>query len=232
VSPKEELRLPAIPERKITSARLLDGAPLESRKEKDQFVITLPRTPLDENDGILVLELDGSAGAIAPLDVPANIFKGLVDADIRLTHPPSPSYSALGPPSLIDRVRGTADFYDGTWLGFEQADCEAVIDLRSAKPVGRVTVGCLRAQGSWIFYPTAFEVAVSDNGKDFRMIGKLDVEAPGRDESADVKDFVIPCERASAQFVRIRATNTGVCPSWHKGAGGKAWLFVDEVVVE
>jgi len=24
----------------------------------------------------------------------------------------------------------------------------------------------------------------------------------------------------------------GVCPEWHKGAGGKAWLFVDEIFVE
>jgi hypothetical protein len=35
-----------------------------------------------------------------------------------------------------------------------------------------------------------------------------------------------------ARFVRIKARNVGICPDWHPGAGGKAWLFVDEIVVE
>ncbi len=155
-----------------------------------------------------------------------------MDAEVRLLREPSSGYYATGAPSLIDRIRGTADFHDGTWLGFEQDDCEAVIDLRSARPVTRVTVGCLKAQGSWIFYPKAFEVAVSDNGTDFRAIGTLAVEGPDRDEGADTRNFVIPCDRASARFVKVRVVNIGVCPSWHKGAGGKAWVFVDEMTVE
>jgi len=24
----------------------------------------------------------------------------------------------------------------------------------------------------------------------------------------------------------------GVCPPWHSGAGDKAWLFVDEIIVQ
>jgi hypothetical protein len=164
--------------------------------------------------------------------VPENRFKGLMDAEVKLLREPSPAYYATGAPSLIDRIRGTADFHDGTWLGFEQDDCEAVIDMRSARPVARVTVGCLKAQGSWIFYPKAFEVAVSDNGTDFRAAGKLDVEGPDRDEGANTRSFVIPCDGASARFVKVRVVNVGVCPSWHKGAGGKAWVFVDEMTVE
>ena len=30
----------------------------------------------------------------------------------------------------------------------------------------------------------------------------------------------------------MKAQNVKVCPKWHKGAGGKAWLFVDEIVIE
>jgi hypothetical protein len=35
-----------------------------------------------------------------------------------------------------------------------------------------------------------------------------------------------------ARYVRVRAKNVGVCPAWHPGAGGKAWIFVDEIIVE
>jgi hexosaminidase len=48
----------------------------------------------------------------------------------------------------------------------------------------------------------------------------------------NTREFVIPCERATARFVKVRAVNISVCPSWHKGAGGKAWVFVDEITVE
>jgi hypothetical protein len=211
---------------------MLGGAPLESRKDGEHLVIALPREPVDEHDAVVVLELDGPAQGVAPLVVPENTFKGVVDADVRLAHEPGSAYAAMGARSLIDRIRGTADFHDGTWLGFEQDDCEAVIDLHSAKPVSKVTVGCLKAQGSWIFLPRALEVAVSDNGTEFRAIGRIDVEGPDRDEGVDTREFVIPCERATARFVRVRAVNIGVCPSWHKGAGGKAWVFVDEITVE
>ena len=35
----------------------------------------------------------------------------------------------------------------------------------------------------------------------------------------------------SARYVRLRATGVKTCPDWHPGAGGKAWIFVDELVV-
>ncbi len=35
-----------------------------------------------------------------------------------------------------------------------------------------------------------------------------------------------------AHYIRVFAKNRGVCPHWHPGAGGKAWIFADEIVVE
>jgi hypothetical protein len=37
---------------------------------------------------------------------------------------------------------------------------------------------------------------------------------------------------ATARYVKIKAKNVGVCPAWHAGNGGKAWIFVDELGVE
>jgi len=34
------------------------------------------------------------------------------------------------------------------------------------------------------------------------------------------------------RYVRVKAENISVCPEWHPGAGGKAWLFIDEIVVK
>ena len=36
----------------------------------------------------------------------------------------------------------------------------------------------------------------------------------------------------SARYVLIKAINREVCPNWHAGSGGKAWVFSDEIVIE
>jgi hypothetical protein len=230
--PRNALRLPTIPKRKINSIRVLGGPGLRFRNDGNQVVITVPSEPVNENDAVVVLDLDGSAETIAALEVPQNAFKGLENGDVTLKNPPGPSYAANGAQSLVDNERGSSEFQDGNWLGFEQDDCEAVIDLHSAKQITRVAVGCLQSQGSWIFFPKSIDVAVSDNGTDFKPVGRLDTGEPKRDEEPLSRDFVIPLDSLAARFVKIRAANVGVCPPWHAGAGGKAWVFVDEIKIE
>jgi hypothetical protein len=39
-------------------------------------------------------------------------------------------------------------------------------------------------------------------------------------------------QSAMIRFVRIKAKNYGTLPAWHPGAGGKAFVFVDEIWVK
>jgi len=39
-------------------------------------------------------------------------------------------------------------------------------------------------------------------------------------------------DERNVKFVRVTAKNIGKCPEWHIGAGGKAWIFSDELIVE
>jgi hexosaminidase len=36
----------------------------------------------------------------------------------------------------------------------------------------------------------------------------------------------------NARYIRVIARGEISCPPWHAGAGNKAWLFCDEIVVE
>jgi hypothetical protein len=36
----------------------------------------------------------------------------------------------------------------------------------------------------------------------------------------------------SGRYIKVQATNFGMIPNWHLGAGGEAWLFIDEIIVE
>ena len=48
----------------------------------------------------------------------------------------------------------------------------------------------------------------------------------------EIQDFSVIFENIETHYIRVKAKNIGNCPKWHKGSGGKAWLFVDEIIVE
>ena len=44
--------------------------------------------------------------------------------------------------------------------------------------------------------------------------------------------FTTDLRNTNIRYVKIKAQNIGVCPNGHPSAGGKAWLFVDEIIIE
>jgi hypothetical protein len=46
------------------------------------------------------------------------------------------------------------------------------------------------------------------------------------------RDYTQAINSTKARFVRIHAYNLGKIPSWHPGASGDAYIFVDEVIIK
>ena len=46
------------------------------------------------------------------------------------------------------------------------------------------------------------------------------------------KDFKLNVKNLKARYIKIKAENYGICPDWHLGAGGKTWIFVDEITIK
>ena len=80
--------------------------------------------------------------------------------------------------------------------------------------------------------PLEVEYAVSDDGKNFRVIGISRNDIPPEKDGTVRKDFGLSFQATRARFVRIRAKNRKVCPPWRPGSGNKAWIFADEIVIE
>ena len=127
------------------------------------------------------------------------------------------------------------------WLGFEKIDCEAIIDLGELKKIQQVIAGCLQDQRTWIFLPTEMVVAVSDDGDKYTQVGAISLNKSKTTESENQEidyslpgahDLRIKFDPVQTQYVKVILKSTGVCPAGHPGAGGKAWLFVDEIIVE
>jgi len=78
-------------------------------------------------------------------------------------------------------------------------------------------------------------VAFSKNGKTFTEWQRA--ELPDFDPSDPMYSLGRVEARAKVnekhvKFLKVKVENPGVLPKWHPNAGEKAWIMVDEVVVE
>ncbi|MCX6232529.1 MAG: family 20 glycosylhydrolase [Bacteroidetes bacterium] len=151
----------------------------------------------------------------------------------QLKNPYSKSYPAQGENSLTDGIMGTNAFRDGNWQGFEGDDMVVVIDMGAATSFSHISCGFLQSTPSWIFFPPQAEYFVSKNGIDFVSVGVVKSPESPKNVELSVNRYKIDLpERNQYQYIKIVAKNMGICPDWHPGAGGKAWIFADEITVE
>jgi hexosaminidase len=151
---------------------------------------------------------------------------------IAFTVPNSPKYPGTGLFTLTDSLRGSLDFHDGVWQGWEGEDMDAVVDLGAIAAIREVEIGALQAMRSWILLTKRVVIWLSDDATSWREVAALSHGIPPEREDAFVHRFrhTLPAG-TRARYVRVRAENAGPLPAWHPGAGGKAWVFVDEIAV-
>ena len=157
----------------------------------------------------------------------------LIDAKlaVKLEHPYSNQYEAGGLKALIDHQRGGDNFRTGVWQGYQGVDLVATVDLGARQRINRLAGSFLQEQGSWIFMPSEVEFFVSDDGKQFRSVGKAVNRIPADEDDAVIQEMDVR-PRCEARYVKMSAKTIGTCPEWHVGAGQPAWIFCDEFVIE
>jgi predicted alpha-1,2-mannosidase len=140
-------------------------------------------------------------------------------------------YSAAGDKTLIDHLRGSGSYRTGRWQGYRE-DLKAVVNLGEVKEISSISMGFLQDIKSWIFYPPQLSFSVSNNGKDFKHVATVTNSFPDDEYGSFHQDYKAYFKKLEAQYIKVEATNYGLCPDWHLGAGGKTWLFSDEILVE
>ena len=141
-------------------------------------------------------------------------------------------YTGGGDMAMIDLIRGSDNFRTGAWQGYQGVDVDATVDLGTVQEIERISAGFLQDQGSWIFMPSEVVYSVSTDGVTFTPVGTFVNSIPPEQEGAVIEEFSIENIHQSARYVRLQARTIGVCPKWHQGAGGRAWIFVDEITIE
>ncbi len=146
--------------------------------------------------------------------------------------PFSQKYPANKEKTLTDGLRGTFDFAVN-WQGFQADHMEVVLDLEEERQLKELSIDFLHATNDWIFQPLSVSFFGSKDGGQYQLISKISPEMTDREGVLFVAPFVCKPEKMNKfRFIKIFAENRELCPDWHHGAGGKAWIFADEIVIK
>ena len=163
--------------------------------------------------------------------IDAQYFKVDARHSVKLEHRYNEQYEAGGLKALIDHQRGGENFRTGSWQGYYGVDLIATVDLGRTKKINRLAGSFLQEIYSWIWMPTEVEYFISDDGKNFRSVGKVKNQVPIDADGAMIQEMEVR-PRTDARYVKMVAKTIGTCPEGHVGAGQKAWIFCDELVIE
>ena len=154
-----------------------------------------------------------------------------VGKGVKLTALPSTSYRSLGSKSLTDgRVSGP-DHTSGLWLGFHGDNLEAVIDLGDSRPIRQLAARFLQSISVGVYLPRKVVFEVSADGKTFAQVASVSLKEVEKGRGKKVHTVTAPAMKATGRFVRVRAANVKIIPKSQPAGGKKAWLFVDEILI-
>ena len=133
---------------------------------------------------------------------------------------PVDKYKGKGDSTLIDGIKGGFILDDGEWLGFSKLGLDVTIDFERREELKSVSIRFVQKSQAKVFLPGSVSIEVSDNGKNFKEIKKLESRSPNIQSAILYRDFKFDMEGKMARFVRVKATNPK-----------KGHLLTDEIII-
>ena len=152
--------------------------------------------------------------------------------NVKLDKKPNDRYQAEGALSLVNFKKGTINFTEGEWIGYEKSSMTATLDMGKKLEVSTVSVSALESTSSYIFFPKQINVLVSMDGRNFQKVAEKSIPTTAGPEPALIKNFSVPFDTRSARYIKVEVKSNLVNPSWHPAPGASCWVFVDEIMVE
>jgi hexosaminidase len=144
----------------------------------------------------------------------------------------SERYPGKGINTLNDGLRGSLNYNDGYWQGFNGTNADIIIDLGEDVSFTTLTATFLQDHKKWIFLPETVNYYFSMDGDKYQKIAGVKHAVSLDNPSIQTNDFMAKLNKPlKARYLQIEGVNIGVCPEWHPGKGQKAWVFIDEITV-
>jgi hypothetical protein len=163
----------------------------------------------------------------------ASFYKIPHNYTVKLNCKYNKQYTAGGDAGIIDGLAGYKDWRKGGWQGYQSQDFEAIVDLQEKKEISEISSNYLQDSRSWILLPTTVEYYASNDGVNFKAVGGWGTLVNWQlDETFTEKAAIKLPKKVKARYIKVVAKNFGVLPQGHQGAGGDAFIFVDEIDVK
>lgn len=161
----------------------------------------------------------------------ADFLKNRVEISrVSLAKNPHPKYTAKGGKTLSDFKRGTTNFVDGNWLGYEAEHMTATVEFEEPTTISNVSVGILSHPTNWIFKPVGYTVWGSTDGSNFSRLKTIKLPKPIPSNDIERIVYNIDFEPKALKKVRLLVESPLKNPEWHTSPGGNSFIFVDELV--
>ena len=118
-------------------------------------------------------------------------------------------------------------------MGFHGTDFSILIDLGKTLRVENVVVGMLTNIPLGIFPASDARVSAGLSRELLRPCGQQSgsAEVTANAASPVRTEFSVKTSGVKARFLQIDVRSIRTLPAWHTAAGQKAWLFIDNILV-
>jgi len=182
----------------------------------------MPQHPYLKDD-----QIDQIVEAIFAMEIVSHSARG---RPVDLATPASLHYPGSGSSELVDGVMGDEGDLKKNWLGFEGEDLIATIDLGEMMSVRELGLSSCQVTSAGVFLPRTIEFFGSGDGETFQSIAVIKHQVPEKQPTEHLT-LSTEIEPRKVRYLRVHAEGFGKIPDWHQAKGRKAWLFVDEILV-
>ncbi|MFT5672837.1 MAG: hexosaminidase, partial [Polaribacter sp.] len=158
-----------------------------------------------------------------------------VGKKISLNVKPDKGYNTGGKKALINGVSGNNKRNgDKEWLGFSGDDVEIIIKFDSPTEINSIATRFFNKTNQWIYVPKTLnlELTLEDGSI---ISSKNTVKNDNSllvNFNLNMAAFYPEDKILKTNKLKITIPNYGIIPPGKKGAGHKAWTFIDEIVIE
>lgn len=148
----------------------------------------------------------------------------------KLLTKPAGGYEFSGAGMLVDGLFGAnTNYKTGKWIGFQGNDLIVVIDMQESTEISSLSINNAVITGDWIFDTSEIIIEASDDDSNYSII-KAESFDSDKDHRAEISEHKVEFEPVTAQYFKV-TVKTSVMPDWHPGKGRRAFIFVDEIVL-
>ncbi len=151
---------------------------------------------------------------------------------VKLVNKPDDLYKGTNDRVLIDGVKSEHSPGSKKWIGIQEKPLIAMLSYEQPVTARQISVSMLQSVGPSIFPPTKLEVWGGMNVNQLKLLGTKKPKMPGKgDPTGDDMLYDFDFAPTKLKFIKVVAVPLAKIPAWHARPGTKAWVFMDEVLV-